>query len=131
MVARGIATADYDRDGDLDVLFTTNGSTPVLLRNDLPPARWISLELHGHAPNRDAIGAVVTLYADSLVQRRMVRTGSSYLSQSAIQPLLFGLADRSMADSVVVRWPTTGDRSMLGPLEAGQRYAIAEEGTRP
>jgi len=126
LVARGIATADYDRDGDIDVLLTTNGSTPVLLRNDLPTANWISLRLRGDAPNGDAIGAVVTVYAGSAVQRRMVRTRSSYLSQSEIQPLLFGLGERSAADSVAIEWPTSGRRDVVGPVEVRVRYVVAE-----
>jgi hypothetical protein len=128
MVARGIATADIDRDGDLDVLVTVNGGSPRLLRNDLPAAeaKWLRIRLQGNAPNLDAVGAVVTVFAGDLIQRRMVRTGSSYLSQSEINPVLIGLGDRTEADSVLVRWPTSGALERLGPAAAGETLSIAE-----
>ncbi len=127
-VARGIATADYDRDGDLDVLMTVNGGPVKLLRNDLPEgsASWIRIRLEGAAPNTDALGAEVTVFAGSKSQRRYVRTGSSYLSQSESNPVVIGLGDASRADSVVVRWPTTGDTVRIGPLEAGREHTITE-----
>lgn len=71
-------------------------------------------------------GTAVTMYAGTAVQRRMVRTGSSYLSQSEIQPLLFGLGERDEADSVVIEWPTSGRRDVVGPLEVRVRYFVAE-----
>ncbi len=128
IVARGIATADIDRDGDLDVLVTVNGGSPRLLRNDIPTseANWLRIRLRGTSPNLDAVGAVVTLFAGDLVQRRMVRTGSSYLSQSEINPFLIGLGDRTQADSILVRWPGSGAVERFGPAEAGQTLTIHE-----
>jgi hypothetical protein len=129
IVGRGVATADIDRDGDLDVLITTNGGRPSLLRNDLPAeaAHWVRLRLRGQPPNRDAVGAVVTVFTGDLRQRRSVRSSSSYLSQSESNPLLFGLGDRLLVDSVHVRWPTTGALQRLGPLEADVAHIVAEE----
>jgi hypothetical protein len=127
-VARGVATADYDRDGDLDVLMTVNGGPVRLLRNDLPDgsAHWIRVRLEGAAPNTGALGAEVTVFAGSDSQRRYVRTGSSYLSQSESNPVVIGLGDASRADSVLVRWPTTGETVRIGPLEAGREHTIVE-----
>jgi len=110
VVARGIAHADIDRDGDPDLLITVNGGSPMLLRNEMPGGvrNSIGITLRGRAPNLDAIGANVILYAQGRIQRRMVRTGSSYLSQSDVGTLLFGLDDATIVDSLIVRWPTTG-----------------------
>jgi prepilin-type processing-associated H-X9-DG protein len=132
VVARGIAQADIDRDGDPDLLITVNGGSPMLLRNELPRTvrNSIGITLRGKAPNLDAIGANVILYADGHVQRRMVRTGSSYLSQSDIGTLLFGLDDATIVDSLIVRWPTTGSETRFGPLQAGQRYLVTEDDGR-
>ncbi len=130
IVARGIAASDWDRDGDPDLLISVNGGPPKLLRNDLPRERgaWVRLRLEGRRPNRDAIGASVVVHAGGRAIRRMVRTGSSYLSQSETNPLLVGLGEASRADSVIVRWPTSGERTRHGPLGAGETHRIREAG---
>ena len=129
IVARGIAHADIDLDGDLDLLITVNGGSPKLLRNDLPVAdrNWVGITLRGRAPNRRALGAVLTLYAGQLVQRRMVRTGSSYLSQSDVTTALFGLGDLEGTDSLAIWWPSDGRSTVFGEMEAGRRYLIRED----
>ena len=128
IVGRGIATADIDTDGDLDILITTNGGAPVLLRNDLPAnaANWVGIRLVGNRPNLDAIGAKVTIWSNSMAQQRFVQTGSSYLIQSDNSRLLFGLGEAQQADSVTVRWPTTGDVTRVEGLDAGRIHDIAE-----
>jgi enediyne biosynthesis protein E4 len=109
-VGRGAAQGDFNNDGRLDLLITSNGGPAELLRNDGGPAaaepksHWLELQLTGRPPNTGALGAQVTVRAGSLVQRRTVRTGSSYLSQSMTR-LHFGLGSHAQADSVGVRWP--------------------------
>jgi enediyne biosynthesis protein E4 len=105
-VGRGLAFADFDRDGDLDILLTTNNGPAVLFRNEqLAANHTIRFELQGTQSNRDAIGANVQIFAGDLCQSRMVRGGSSYLSQSEL-PLTFGLAKRDKIDRVVIQWPS-------------------------
>ena len=58
--------------------------------------------------------------------RRTVRAGSSYLSQSEANPILFGLGGRTVADSLVVRWPTSGRAATFGSLEADRLYVVEE-----
>ncbi len=129
IVARGMATADMDRDGDLDLVINVNGGRAKLLRNDLPAGEnhWLRVRLVGDAPNLEAIGAVATIYAGGVERRRMVRTGSSYLSQSEINPLVVGLGPHAEVDSVVVRWPR-GGVSRTGPARAGVELVIREDG---
>ncbi|HEV2196266.1 MAG TPA: CRTAC1 family protein [Candidatus Acidoferrum sp.] len=104
-VGRGLAYADFDRDGDLDILLTTNNGPAVLFRNDqLAGNHGIRFELQGTQSNRDAIGASVQIFAGELHQLRTLRGGSSYLSQSEL-PLTFGLAKRDKIDRVVIQWP--------------------------
>ena len=128
IVGRGVATADIDNDGDLDILITTNGDQAHLLRNELPAesASWIGITLAGNRPNLEAIGADVTLWSSNVAQRRLVKTGSSYLSQSDHSVLRFGLGDAAQADSVIIRWPTTQKYTRTGPLESGQIHTIRE-----
>jgi hypothetical protein len=116
-VARGLAYGDFDRDGDLDLLITTNRGPAYLYRNDITSGRQsLRLKLIGTKSNRDAIGAVVRVTTPEGTQMRMVKTGSSYLSQSEM-PLTFGLAAGASASRVVVEWPSgaTQEFSNLRP----------------
>jgi enediyne biosynthesis protein E4 len=107
-VARGIAYGDFDRDGDVDLLITTNHGPALLYRNDVANKnRSVRLRLAGTKSNRDAIGAVVRLTTPEGTQSRMVKTGSSYLSQSELT-LTFGIGRRDKADRVVIEWPSGG-----------------------
>ena len=104
-VARGLAYGDFDRDGDVDVLITTNQGPAFLYRNDVASGnRSLRLRLVGTRSNRDAIGAVVRVFTPDGTQSRMVKTGSSYLSQSELT-LTFGLGRREKADRIVIEWP--------------------------
>jgi enediyne biosynthesis protein E4 len=105
-VGRGLAFADFDRDGDLDLLLTTNNGPAYLFRNDLNNGnRFLRLHLTGTKSNRDAIGAVVRIYHGGETQMRTVRTGSSYLSQSEL-PLTFGVGKTDHIDRLTVEWPS-------------------------
>jgi hypothetical protein len=129
-VGRGLATADYDRDGDLDVLLTVNGGRAKLLRNDLPrlSARWVRIRLVGTPPNTNALGAEVTVHTTGSSQRRFLGVGASYLSQSEVNPMVFGIGSATEVDSVTVRWPTTGLTRTVGPLEANTEHLVREGG---
>jgi enediyne biosynthesis protein E4 len=105
-VARGLAYGDFDRDGDLDLLVTTNQGPAFLYRNDITAGnRSLRVRLAGTKSNRDAIGAVVRISTPDGTQSRMVKSGSSYLSQSELT-LTFGLGRRDRADRMIVEWPS-------------------------
>ena len=123
-VARGLASGDFDNDGDVDLLVTTNQGPAILYRNDVAAGnRSLRLRLTGTKSNRDAIGALVRLFTPDGRQTRMVKTGSSYLSQSELA-LTFGLGRRDSADRLVVEWPN-GRVDEFKSLAAG-RYEIVE-----
>jgi enediyne biosynthesis protein E4 len=124
-VGRGLAYGDFDRDGDLDLLLTTNNGPAFLYRNDqLSGNRSIRFRLVGTKSNRDAIGARVRVFAADLVQSRMVKGGSSYLSQSEL-PVTFGLEKRDQIERVVIDWPS-GQTEEYKNLRAGQSYECTE-----
>ncbi|MBV9469154.1 MAG: ASPIC/UnbV domain-containing protein, partial [Abitibacteriaceae bacterium] len=135
VVGRGLACADIDLDGDLDVLLTTNGSAPMLLRNDLGAKAQLNnvlrLTLEGTRSNRSAIGAQVTVTIQLPGQpkdvslRRMVKSGSSYLSQSEL-PLTFGLGRASQIKSLSILWPS-GQRTQLHNLQVNQMLTVRED----
>jgi len=124
-VGRGLAYGDFDRDGDLDLLLTTNNGPAYLFRNDQRSGnRSIRLRLVGTKSNRDAIGATVRIESGGVSQTRMVKSGSSYLSQSEL-PLTFGLGNRDLADRVVIQWPS-GRTEEFRELKAGRAYQCVE-----
>ncbi len=124
-VGRGLAYADFDRDGDLDLLITTNNGPAYLYRNDqLAGNRSIRFRLVGTKSNRDAIGAVVHVSAGGITQSRMVKGGSSYLSQSELA-LTFGLEKRDRIDKLSVDWPS-GRNEEYKNLSAGRCYECTE-----
>ncbi|MBO0910890.1 MAG: CRTAC1 family protein [Acidobacteria bacterium] len=105
-VGRGLAVGDFDNDGDLDVLLTTNNGAAFLFRNDQTAGhRSIRFRLVGTQSNRDAIGAEVKVFTNGVIESRMVRSGSSYLSQSELAAT-FGLGPRDRVERAVVEWPS-------------------------
>jgi enediyne biosynthesis protein E4 len=105
-VSRGLASGDFDRDGDLDLLITTNNGPAYLYRNDVANGnRSLRIRLTGVKSNRDAIGANIHVSTPEGTQSRMIKTGSSYLSQSE-PTATFGIARRDKVDRVEIAWPS-------------------------
>jgi hypothetical protein len=124
-VGRGLAYADFDRDGDLDLLLTTNNGPAYLYRNDqLAGNHSIRFRLIGTKSNRDGIGATIRIVSGGLNQSRMVKSGSSYLSQSEL-PVTFGLEKRDRVERAVIIWPS-GRTEEFANLAAGRCYECTE-----
>jgi hypothetical protein len=125
LVGRGLACADFDRDGDVDVLITTNNGPARLFRNDIgSDHRSVRIRLIGTKSNRDAIGAVVRIFHGGTSQSRTVRGGSSYLSQSEL-PVTFGVGARDRVDRVVIAWPS-GRLDDFPGVATGRAYTCME-----
>ena len=124
-VGRGLCYADFDRDGDLDILMTTNNGPAYLYRSDQQAGNHsIRFRLTGTKSNRDAIGAMIRIEHEGTTQERLVKGGSSYLSQSEL-PVTFGLGKRDKIDRVTIEWPS-GRTEDYKNLAAGQTYDCAE-----
>ncbi len=130
IVGRGAAYGDIDNDGDLDLAIAVSNGPARLLRNDGANQNdMLRLKLMGTLSNRDAIGARVLL-STSTGQRisEMVKSGSSYLSQSEL-PLTFGLGtpDPSRRVSLDIRWPS-GRRESVTDIHPDQ-FLVVKEGS--
>jgi hypothetical protein len=110
--SRGAAFADFDNDGDTDVVVNNIHDTLDLFRLDQTATHhWITLKLVGTTSNRSAIGALARVVTGDGEQRQEVRGGGSYYSQSDLR-LQFGLGDAKTIDRVIVRWPNGAEETL-------------------
>ncbi|PYU77631.1 MAG: CRTAC1 family protein, partial [Acidobacteria bacterium] len=127
-VGRGASYADFNNDGRLDLLLSTNGGPVYLFRNEAQgfaaSNKSLRIKLTGTKSNRDGIGTTVRLTSGGETQTQMLRSGSSYLSASELV-LTFGLAHNDKADTVEIRWPS-GRIDRLSNANAGQTVTVTE-----
>lgn len=123
--ARGAAFADYDNDGQVEVLINNQNAPPTLLKQTAPTANhWIALKLAGTRSNRSALGTKVRLTAGGRTQTDEVRSGGSYLSQNDVR-LHFGLGAAPKAERIEIEWPS-GMKQVLRDLAVDRVVAIEE-----
>jgi hypothetical protein len=125
IMGRGAAAADFDGDGDADVVITTLAGPAYLFRNEGGNRQhWLRVRAEGARSNRSGLGAVVTVTSASGTQWQMVRSGSSYASQSELT-LTFGLGSDMTAAAIDVTWPSGATQSFAN-VAADQHIAINE-----
>ncbi len=124
-VSRGLAVGDLDDDGRLDVVINDLDGSAQVLRNEMAGGgHWLRVKLRGKAPNTDAIGAVVTLTAGSRTQRRIVQSGTSYISQDDMRAH-FGLGASTEADLIEVLWPD-GTKTRRARVKTDQQIELSQ-----
>jgi hypothetical protein len=123
--SRGVAFADYDNDGDVDIAINNMNGPAYLLRNEGGNRHhWIKIKTVGVKSNRDGIGARVEVRAGPLRQIDEVRSGGSYISQNDLR-LHFGLGEHRQADEIILRWPS-GQVDRLLHVPAGRTIVVQE-----
>ena len=127
-INRGMALADYDDDGDLDVYFTSSDDWDYLHRNEIANElgnNWLKVQLKGTTSNTYGIGATVTVKSGDLERTEQLFGGGSFLSQDALE-LHFGLGERSIVDSIEVRWPSGAVQTLNG-VQPNQTVVVTEQ----
>ena len=124
LVARGLTYADYDRDGDLDLLFVENGGPAHLWRNDTIGGGFLRIQLKGTTSNRDALGARVEAIVNGLTIERWVQTGASFLT-SGEKTVTIGLGANEAVDTLRVHWPA-GSVDVFTGVQKNQEVEIVE-----
>jgi hypothetical protein len=123
--SHGSAFADYDRDGDVDILVTNNNEPANLLRNDnARKNNWLMVKCVGIRSNRSAIGARVRVRSKGHSQMEEIVSGSGFLSQNDLS-VHFGLGQARVAELVEVTWPS-GAKESLHAVPANQQITIEE-----
>ena len=122
---RGVAFADFDNDGFVDVVVANNGDPPLLLHNSGGNGNhFLNLQLVGSRSNRDAVGARIRIKAGGISQIREIAGGGSYLSQSDLRANV-GLGNVTRIESVEIKWPS-GQQQIFRNVEADKFYRIEE-----
>ena len=124
IVARGAAYADYDRDGDVDILISENAGSLHLWRNDLDSDAYLRVHVAGRESNRSGLGTRLVAVAGGHRMERRISGGASYLSASE-QVATFGLGEHARVDSLIAYWPS-GRVERLGSVSAGQDVLLVE-----
>jgi hypothetical protein len=122
--ARSAAVLDIENDGRLDVAVNNFNDNAHLYANRWPARGFIGFRLEGTRSNRDAIGAVVRIYAGNTVQVRLVQAAGGYLGQSS-KTVHFGLGDTGKVDRAEIRWPSGHKQTIKNP-STGQIHAVRE-----
>ena len=125
VAGRGLATGDFDNDGDIDIAINNRGESPELLRNDGGNVNhWLEIQLIGTKSNRDGTGAVLNLTSEGFTHTQQAQGGASYLSASD-QRIHYGLGKRTKIESLTITWPS-GQVDKLTNLPIDQIVAIKE-----
>ena len=126
-VSRGFVLADFNRDGFLDWMGRDLKGPTRLFLSRCDNRAWLSIQLVQPAPNRDAVGAKVTVFAGEHTWTRWVHRGSTNVASGGPTDLHFGLNDTEIVDHVEIRWPD-GEMSRIESVSTRQRLVVERYG---
>jgi len=125
-VSRGVAQADIDNDGDIDLIVSNNNDGANLLVNEgSPKNNWIGFYLEGTASNRQAIGSKIMISTDSGTQVAWVNPSGSYLTSNDPR-VVFGLEREEIVNTVEIQWPGQAKEEIFSGLGSNHYYKIIE-----
>jgi enediyne biosynthesis protein E4 len=124
-VGRGVAVADFDNDGALDIAVSTVDQAPMLLRNQATPrGNWLAIAAQGRKSNRFGLGARVTIEAGGTVQVREINNAASYQSSNDVR-LHVGVGAAKTIDRIEILWPGGAKQELKGVV-VNQVLAVKE-----
>tara|TARA_X000000368_G_scaffold27524_1_gene20746 strand:+ start:507 stop:2198 length:1692 start_codon:yes stop_codon:yes gene_type:complete len=125
-VSRGVAQADIDNDGDIDLFVSNNNDDATLLINEgLPRNNWIGFYLQGTTSNRDAIGSKITISTNLGKQVAWVNLSGSYLSSND-RRVVFGLGKEEKVKTAEIHWPGQIKKEIFNDLDCNSYYKVVE-----
>ncbi len=124
--SRAVVRADFDNDGDVDILITHNNSEALLLENVIKKNHWLGLKLSGTTSNRDAVGALIRVFSRSGRQLHHILAGSGQLSSSD-KRILIGLGEDDHVERMEIDWPS-GLQQIVRSIASDQYVHIQENG---
>ena len=123
-----MAKADFDRDGDVDLIITNYKDRAHYYVNEVAKGHWLQIRLRGRQSNRDGVGSIIRIRARGDRQMRVISAGDGYASQFS-RVAHFGLGKNEVIEELEVLWPS-GKKQIFEGVLADQMIEIDEDATK-
>ena len=123
-----MAKADFDRDGDVDLIITNYKDRAHYYVNEVAKGHWLQIRLRGRQSNRDGVGSIIRIRARGDRQMRVISAGDGYASQFS-RVAHFGLGKNEVIEELEVLWPS-GKKQLFEGVLADQMIEIDEDATK-